>query len=64
MINNNKLNLIKMKKYYPILLFKAGDLSALSNLSTNVKSEISPILQVLEGTFPNVESFLTNNWSF
>lgn len=53
-----------MKKYYPILLFKAGDLSALSNLSTNVKSEISPILQVLEGTFPNVESFLTNNWSF
>lgn len=53
-----------MKKYYPIFLSKAGELTALSNLSENVKTEITPILQVLDNTLGSVESFLTNKWNF
>lgn len=53
-----------MKKYYPILLSKAGELTALSNLSENVKTEIAPVLQILDGTLSNVESFLIDRWNF
>lgn len=53
-----------MKKYYPILLSKAGELTALSNLADNVKTEITPVLQILDGTLGNVESFLINRWNF
>src|ERR1017187_1435515 len=51
-----------MKKYFPILLPKAGELSALANLSDNVKKEISPILEILD-KLPD-PLLIKNMWSF
>lgn len=53
-----------MKKYYPILLSKAGELSALSHLSDLVKNETSPVIQVLNDNLESMEAFLLSNWSF
>ena len=53
-----------MKKYYPILLSKAGELSALSHLSDNVKNEISPVIQVLSENLEATENFLKLHWLF
>lgn len=53
-----------MKKYYPILLSKAGELSALSHLSDDVKKEISPVIQILNENLDSTENFLTSHWSF
>lgn len=52
-----------MKKYFPILLSKAGELTALSKLSENVKNEVSPILQVLPDTTESITTFAAN-WDF
>jgi len=53
-----------MKKYFPILLSKAGEIKALSNLTENVKDEIAPIMQVLPGEYNRVEAFASEFWSF
>ena len=53
-----------MKKYFPILLSKAGEIKALSNLTENVKDEIAPIMQVLPGEYNRVETFASEHWSF
>lgn len=52
-----------MKKYYPILLSKAGEFSALSKLSQNTKNEIVPIIQVLAEHLSKIEAF-HSHWSF
>lgn len=53
-----------MKKYYPILLSKAGEFSALSHLSEEVRNNTSPVIQVLSGNLESTENFLVSNWSF
>lgn len=53
-----------MKKYFPVLLAKAGELTALSNLAQGVKDEISPVIQVLTGNYDKVEVFASNEWAF
>ncbi len=52
-----------MKKYFPILLSKAGELSALSHLSQSTKEEICPIIKVLPDTYNNVETAFSS-WNF
>lgn len=52
-----------MKKYYPILLSKAGELTALSKLSQTSKNDVSPVLQVLSEHISKVESF-HSHWNF
>lgn len=52
-----------MKKYYPILLSKAGELSALSKLDLITKNEVTPILQVLSGSIKKIENF-HSHWNF
>lgn len=41
-----------MKKYFPILVSKAGELEALRNLDSKVKDEICPIIQVVPEPIP------------
>lgn len=53
-----------MKRYFPVLLSKAGELTALSNLTQNVKDEITPVIQVLPGNYDRVEAFASADWSF
>jgi hypothetical protein len=53
-----------MKIYFPVLLSKAGEITALTNLSQNVKDEISPIIQVLPEGYNRVENFASTDWSF
>lgn len=53
-----------MKRYFPVLLSKAGEITALTNLSQNVKDEISPIIQVLADGYNRVENFASTEWSF
>lgn len=53
-----------MKKYFPLLLSKAGEIQALTRLSQNVKDEISPIIQVLPGEYDRVEKFASSQWTF
>lgn len=52
-----------MKKYFPILLSKSGELTALSKLNQNVKDELSPILQVLSGNIEHIKKF-ASSWDF
>lgn len=52
-----------MKKYFPILLSKAGELCAISKLSQSVKDNICPIIQVLNDHYENVESTFSK-WNF
>lgn len=52
-----------MKKYFPILVSKAGELTALSNLTSAVKDDVAPVIQVLPDSYDRVEAFLPN-WSF
>jgi len=52
-----------MKKYYPILLSKAGELTALSKLDQTSKNNTVPILQVLEEHISKIESFYSH-WNF
>lgn len=58
------LNLINMKKYFPVLLSKAGELKALSYLTQNVKNEVAPIIQVLPGNYERVKLFGSADWAF
>lgn len=51
-------------KYFPILLSKAGELSALRKLSQNVKDETTPVIQILDNHFDNVSSTLVTEWVF
>ncbi|RYZ47701.1 MAG: hypothetical protein EOP49_20570, partial [Sphingobacteriales bacterium] len=51
-------------KYYPILLSKAGELSALSQLAADVKSDTAPVFQVLSGALERMEAHLIENWAF
>ncbi len=53
-----------MKKYFPVLLSKAGEITALTNLTQNLKEEISPIIQVLADGYNRVENFASTEWSF
>ncbi len=53
-----------MKRYFPVLLSKAGEFTALTNLTQNVKDEISPIIQVLSDGYERVENFASTKWSF
>lgn len=50
--------------YFPILVSKAGELTALQHLTQSVKNQTSPIIQILPGQIDNVQNFLTNHWSF
>ncbi|WP_017498068.1 beta family protein [Flavobacterium sp. WG21] len=52
-----------MKKYYPILLSKAGELTALSKLSQTSKNDVTPVLQVLSEHISKIESF-HSHWNF
>ncbi len=52
-----------MKKYFPILLSKSGELTALTKLDQSVKDEISPILQVLAGNIDHIKKF-ASDWDF
>jgi len=62
-LHKNKLILNGMKKYFPILLSKAGELCAISNLSQSVKNDICPVIQVLTDHYENVESTFSS-WNF
>lgn len=53
-----------MKKYFPILLSKSGEIGALTQLSQQVKNEIVPVIQVLPETIENLKKFLTTHWNF
>lgn len=53
-----------MKKYYPILLSKAGELTALSHLSESVKTKISPVIQILSENLSATENFIRTHWAF
>lgn len=51
-------------KYYPILLSKAGEFKALHELAPKVKNEISPVIEVLNGTIAKIEASLRADWAF
>lgn len=53
-----------MKKYFPILLSKAGELKALKELSQPVKDEICPTIQILPDDLQTVEAHLIQEWNF
>lgn len=53
-----------MKRYFPILLSKAGEIKALTKLTQNVKNEIAPVIQVLTDGYDRVESFASSEWTF
>jgi hypothetical protein len=53
-----------MKRYFPILLSKSGEITALTNLTQRVKDEIAPIIQVLIDGYDRVEKFASTEWSF
>lgn len=65
-----------MKKYYPILVSKKGEIVALQHLEQNVKDGVSPIIEVLEqslikplksGGFEykdDLVKFIRTHWSF
>lgn len=53
-----------MKKYFPILLSKAGEITALKNLEQTVKNEIAPIIQVLPDAYERIENFASEHWTF
>src|SRR5688572_16419953 len=50
--------------YYPILLAKSGELTALQQLSGEAKETIIPVLSVLPGSFGRVENFMLDHWNF
>lgn len=51
------------KKYFPILVAKAGELAALSHLQQEIKNEICPVIQVLDLNYEKLNTFL-HNWNF
>jgi len=51
------------KKYFPILVAKAGELAALSHLQQEIKNEICPVIQVLDLNYTKLNAFL-DNWNF
>ncbi len=61
-----------MKKYFPILLSKAGEMVALLNLTLAVKNETAPVIQVLsdnllddEGNYDDaLQKKLLQMWNF
>jgi len=60
-----------MKKYYPILLSKEGELVALQNLSQNIKDGIAPVLEITadtlfkDGDYKNkIQDSLLESWAF
>lgn len=53
-----------MKRYFPLLLSKAGEMAALTNLTQHVKDELAPVIQVLPDGYNRVEHFALNNWVF
>lgn len=57
------LNLLYML-YYPILLSKSGELTALERLDQNVKNDTCPIFEVLSNNLDALETFTINYWCF
>ncbi|MBV7268692.1 beta family protein [Winogradskyella luteola] len=66
-----------MKKYYPILVSKKGEIVALQHLEQKVKDEVSPIIEVIENSIikpkkegggfiykEDLERFFVTHWSF
>jgi hypothetical protein len=53
-----------MKKYFPLLLSKAGEFNALARLNQNVKNDIAPIIEVLPDSYNRTEEFAMLNWTF
>jgi len=65
-----------MKKYYPILVSKKGEIVALQRMEQNVKDEISPIIEIVEDTIikklktggfeykDDLKKFFETHWSF
>ncbi len=62
--NNPFKPCIDMKKYYPVLLAKPGEFSALAHLSQLVKEEISPIIQVLPESIDKILGAFLPGWTF
>lgn len=53
-----------MNKYYPILVSKAGELRALSQLDQNEKTKVSPLIQMISDSKERVMNFASDHWSF
>jgi hypothetical protein len=53
-----------MKKYYPILLSKSGELNALAHLDVDVRKDISPVIEILSGEIARVQDYLSVDWNF
>jgi hypothetical protein len=69
-----------MKKYFPILVSKKGELVAMQHLSQNVKDEISPLIEIIKGSMEkkkkrededfdiihtdDLENYFKTHWSF
>ncbi|MGN6478517.1 MAG: beta family protein, partial [Flavipsychrobacter sp.] len=50
--------------YYPILLSKSGELTALRHLTQAVKNETCPVFEILEDNMDALEAFLIAEWTF
>ena len=71
-----KKNAKIMKKYFPILVSKKGEIVALQHLEQNVKDEISPVIEVIDASIikknknggfeykNDLEKFFKTHWSF
>lgn len=53
-----------MKKYFPVLLSKDGEIKAMQHLSQNVKDEICPVVEVLANRTDAITASLSQHWSF
>jgi hypothetical protein len=53
-----------MKKYYPVLVSKPGEIVALQHLTQNVKNQICPVIEVLKTNSDTLTKFLLLHWIF
>lgn len=53
-----------MKKYFPLLKSKEGELKALSVLANPIKKDIAPIIELLLEDYDTLLTSLTENWAF
>lgn len=65
-----------MKKYFPILISKKGEIVALQHLEQSVKDEVSPVIEVIDSSIMKIlksggyeykndlEKFFRTHWSF
>lgn len=53
-----------MKKYFPFLKSKGGELVAISQLSQAQKDNIAPVIELLPNSIEAVKKTLMANWAF